>query len=537
MTPAAPSRLWLRIVVLAGLVGVVAGGIYAMGFLSGGRVDPPSPRPPEDPADIVQQVRTFCGTSCHAYPPPESFPRAYWRAEVERGYRFAEQAGLTRKVPPIESVVRYFQKRAPEEFPIPTWPAPSHPLPVRFVPQSYPGPALPSGERFAISNVNLVHLPPPGSPPAKGLDILACDMHAGLVMRLRPYEKEPAWEVLASYEQNKQAPSNPAHTEVLDLDGDGILDILVADLGSFPPTDRRCGRVVWLRGEKNGKFTPITLLEGVGRVADVQAADFRGVGKLDLIAGVFGWQAAGVGEVLYLENQTTDRDRPKFVPRTLDDRHGTIHVPIAHKGLDGRGKPDFVALLAQEHETVVAFINKGNGEFDKKTLYSADNPGYGSSGIQLVDLNGDGKLDVLYTNGDTLDEPYLFKPYHSIQWLENKGDLNFEHHPLTPMFGVHRAVAGNMLGSGRLDIVAASFLPQDKFPDRHKRKADGLIVLEQVAPGKFERHSLQVGDCDHVTCAIGDLYGTGRLDIVVGNFSARNTEHPVTIWKNVGKPE
>src|SRR5439155_16721167 len=96
---------------------------------------------------------------------------------------------------------------------------------------------------------------------------------------------------------------------------------------------------------------------------------------------------------------------------------------------------------------------------------------------------------------------------------------------------------GDVLGSGRLAVVAASFLPQDKFPERHKRRADALIVLEQVAPGKFERHSLSVGDCDHVTCAVGDLYGSGRLDVVAGNLSSVVTDHPVTIWKNVGKME
>jgi hypothetical protein len=217
----------------------------------------------------------------------------------------------------------------------------------------------------------------------------------------------------------------------------------------------------------------------------------------------------------------------------LDDRHGTIHVPVAD--LNGDGKPDFVALISQEHETIVAFLNEGGGKFRKQTLYEAPHPAWGSSGIQLVDLNGDGQLDVLYTNGDILDEPYLFKPYHSVQWLENKGGLRFEHHPLTPMYGVHRAVAADMLGSGRRDVVAVSFLPGDKFPERKSRRADAIILLEQVAPGRFERHTLSSVDCDHVTCAVGDLYGTGRLDIVVGNFSAPGTDDPVTIWKNVGK--
>jgi hypothetical protein len=342
-------------------------------------------------------------------------------------------------------------------------------------------------------------------------------------MLLRPYEASPGWKVLAKL-------SNPGHAEVIDLDGDGIKDVLVADLGSFPPTDRRCGSVVWLRGKSDGSFKPITLLNNVGRVADVQTGDFRGTGKLDLIVGVFGWQTSG--ELLFLENQTTDWEKPKFASRLVDSRHGTIHIPVAD--LNGDGKPDFVALIAQEHEMVIAFINDGKGGFDRKLLYAGPHPGYGSSGIQLVDLNGDGKLDVLYTNGDILDEPYLFKPYHSVQWLENKGDLEFEHHPLTPMFGVHRAVAGNITGSGKQDILAVSFLPDDKFPDRKKRKADAIVLLEQVGPGKFERHSLATVDCDHVTCAVGDLYGSGRMDLVVGQFSSRSTDHPVTIWKNMG---
>ena len=191
--------------------------------------------------------------------------------------------------------------------------------------------------------------------------------------------------------------------------------------------------------------------------------------------------------------------------------------------------------LLRNTKDIDAFINQGDGRFQKRSLYQAPDPSYGSSGIQLVDLNGDKKIDILYTNGDTLDEPHLFKPYHSVQWLENKGNLQFEHHPITPMYGAHRAVAGNLLGNHRQDIVAVSFLPRDKFPDREKRRADAVIILEQTASGEYRRHSFSTVDCDHTTCAIGDVYGTGRLDIVVGNFSSYSTKNPVTIWKNLGK--
>jgi len=267
-------------------------------------------------------------------------------------------------------------------------------------------------------------------------------------------------------------------------------------------------------------------------VADVQAADFNGDGKIDLIVAAFGWRETG--EIIYLENQTTDWDHPKFVPHVVDDRHGTIHVPVTD--LNGDGKPDFVALISQEHETIVAFLNDGKGNFRKETIYTAPHPGYGSSGIQLVDMNGDGRLDILYTNGDVLDKPYLLKPYHSIQWLENPGPDKFPwiHHPLTPLYGVHRAVAADVDGDGKTDVIAVSFLPRIHFPERSERKLDSIIVLRQTEKGQFERHTLETGDCDYVSCAAGDLYGTGRPDLVVGHFDSPKGEL-LSIWKNLGK--
>src|SRR5205085_11713747 len=132
-------------------------------------------------------------------------------------------------------------------------------------------------------------------------------------------------------------------------------------------------------------------------------------------------------------------------------------VPVAD--LDGDGKPDFVALISQEHETVVAFVNDGDFRFRKEVIYTAPHPAYGSSGIELVDLDGDGDLDVLYTNGDSMDNN-LIRPDHSVQWLENRGSFPFVHHPIARLFGAHRAVAADFRGTGVKDIVAVSFLPR-----------------------------------------------------------------------------
>jgi hypothetical protein len=492
--------------------------------------EPPPPEHASLPADIELQVHTFCGGSCHAYPPADSFPRKHWRAEVKRGFGFFNQSGLPLSPPPLDSVIQYYEERAPEDYPPATITPASKPLGIQFEQFSYPPPA---GPRSMISNVSAVRLPSGVTNPAaiakEPVTLLACDMEGGRIMTLRPTDPKPEWKVLAKV-------SHPAHAEVIDLDGDGILDILVADLGSFRPTDNRCGSVVWLRGKKDGTYDdPITLLSNVGRVADVRAADFRGTGKLDLVVGVFGLYVSG--EILFLENRTTDWSKPVFVPSQIDPRHGTIHVPVID--LNGDGKPDFIALISQEHETVVAFLNEGGGKFRAKTLYTAPHPAWGSSGIQLVDMNNDGKVDVLYTNGDVMDEPYLMKPYHGIQWLENKGDLNFEYHRIADLYGANSAVAANITGGPLPDVLAVGFLPAFKFSERATRKPDAVVLFEQVAPGKFERHTLVRETCDSVVCIAADLYGTDprkpRLaDLVIGNFSAPTTDHPVTIWKNLG---
>src|SRR5262249_38652291 len=152
-----------------------------------------------------------------------------------------------------------------------------------------PGGPLPAP---AVTNVKAVRLF-----DRRNLDVLVCDARSGRVLAFKPYASPPTWQGLAELPP-------PLHAEVVDLDGDGIPGVLVGCRGSFAPTDARVGSVVWLRGGKDGTFTPVTLLEGVGRVADVRAADFRGAGQLDLVVTAFGWRRTG--EILYLENRTTD---------------------------------------------------------------------------------------------------------------------------------------------------------------------------------------------------------------------------------------
>ena len=66
------------------------------------------------------------------------------------------------------------------------------------------------------------------------------------------------------------------------------------------------------------------------------------------------------------------------------------------------GLPDIIVLMAQAQEGIFLFLNKGNGNFEKKELLRFP-PIYGSSYFEMDDVNGDGLKDIIYTCGDNLD--------------------------------------------------------------------------------------------------------------------------------------
>ena len=460
---------------------------------------------------VEPQVQAFCG-DCHATPKPSSFPKDAWFSEAERGFRFYDESGRTDlKRPALDAVVNYFRAQAPDELTVPASSATADT--GRFRPQAVNEPV---GGDTAYSSVRPIAW---SSPTAR--ELLFTEMRRGTVSVWTVNQDQPAASVeLAELK-------NPAHAEPCDLDGDGLTDLVVADLGSFLPEDHTLGRIVWLRRTADGVET-VVLKDGVGRVADVQPADFDGDGDLDLVVAEFGWQTTG--SILLLENTASAGSPPTFESRVLDKRHGTIHVPVID--LNGDGRLDFVALISQEYETIVAFLNQGDLKFRPEVLHDTRDPSFGSSGIQLVDLDADGDTDVLYTNGDTLDSFYI-KPYHGIQWLENTGGFPFKEHRLLAMPGVSRAVAGDLDGDGDLDIAATAYLPLNITNRFDIRGLESTLWMERTESGWTPR-SLEKGRLDKLALDLADLDGDGDLEIVTPRFTGASSasQNAFTVWWN-----
>src|SRR5438270_7860930 len=144
--------------------------------------------PPVPAEASAGEVRQLCGV-CHAYPPPESFPRAHWRKELAQAYDFLRNSGLSIDYPSLESVAQYYENRAPLDWPLIVPEKANRPLSVAFKQQGFhpPGQAMPP----AVANVNLVHLF-----DKHKLDILVCDMRSDQVLVLRPYQATPTWQVV-----------------------------------------------------------------------------------------------------------------------------------------------------------------------------------------------------------------------------------------------------------------------------------------------------------------------------------------------------
>ena len=529
--------------------------IPACFVLAGAQAPPQAPAPAPTPiigldgkpdtlpdAAFVDTVRKHC-SKCHVAPEPRYVPRGMWRLRIqEMAQRSLMGTGLA---PNDESAlwqmdtsqfVRYFEARAPITLPLPEpWPEGDGGLRLKRTSLSPPG----ETRTPVTANVRLFDLDKDARP-----EVVACDMGHGVVMLGEPLRSPGALRVIASI-------PNPAHSEMVDLDKDGKQDLIVADLGDFLPGDHEKGSVVWLRTAEGWELqSRKTLASRLGRVADVQAADFDGDGDLDLVVAVFGWRTRR-RDLRAARTRRTDWKQPKFEALRRGRAAGR-HPRADRRPERGRqARLRGARLAAVRARGRLHQPRRGQGLPSGDAVPRGRPPSGARRGSSWSTSTRDGDLDLLMTNGDSLDD-FTVRPFHGVRWLENQGSYPWTQHDLAAMPGVHRAQAADIDGDGDLDVVATAFLPNAEHPAFQLLERQGSLApftglgwIEQVKPGVFVPHPIEEGKLTHTTLDLGDVDGDGDVDIATGNFvgftfaksdTGFKAEGSVDLWINQRKP-
>jgi hypothetical protein len=368
-------------------------------------------------------------------------------------------------------------------------------------------------ERPQIAHVGIADLDGDGLP-----DIVVCDASRNRVSWIRQSPRGTYTEQSASDDVLA-----PAHAEPTDIDGDGDLDLVIASLGELFPSNLRIGSVAILENDGSQRFTSHVVAEGLPRVADVRAGDLDGDGDPDLAVAAFGYDN---GETLWLENL----GGWEFDAHVLQRFSGAINAIVVD--LNDDDGLDVVTVVSQEWEEIWAFTGQS---LTSELLWGSTNPDFGSSWITVVDLDRDGDPDILYSNGDAFDyAPANSRPWHGVQWLENRGGLEFKLHRIADLSGASSPQAADLDGDGDLDVVVAS--AYNRWNDEDARS---LVWLENNGRMQFAMHRIARAPTHLVTLAVGDLDGNGTADLATGGMHIAgpyDRMSRVTVWSNRGAP-
>jgi hypothetical protein len=479
---------------------------------SGGTIQPARIRAEEE---LESRIRKFCG-DCHAVPNPARFEKKEWYEQARKGFEIYARTGRTDLAPPsIDETVQYYQSLAPETLTFSVASEVATDWVGRFFVEKVDWKDSAAAIPAAISSIQSV------VSKGKPVELLVTDCRDGSISMLSGGPGSTKRTILFRAQ-------NPARITQSDLNQDGHSDYLVADLGSLYPYDHNLGKVAALAGSGQGKpLRPVLIQDRMGRIADIDAGQLLGNSNPDLVVAEFGHRDSGGLHIL--ENIAEQSGTLAYRSKRIDPRPGVVRVFV--QDWDNDGTMDIAALTSQEHESVDLYLNR-NGNFERRTVWRANDLTFGSVSLERVDLDLDGDQDLILCNGDAFDNQ-LANPSHGVQWLENRGGARFDYHRLMDLPGAYCAKAIDIDQDNDLDIVAVSNLPKSVRPvSLQTDRVVSIALLENTGNMQFQPRTLSLSPARYSTLEVGDFDRDGTADFVVGGFALDPTESVprLTFW-------
>ncbi|MBN3584295.1 VCBS repeat-containing protein [Algoriphagus aestuarii] len=299
-------------------------------------------------------------------------------------------------------------------------------------------------------------------------------------------------------------------------DGSGGFDLLT--MGLMDPSNDSVGVLSNYKKSESG-WESRPMFQHLKRPVNNESADFNGDGDPDQIISEFGNH---IGELsLYLTGSNG------FEKMVLKNAPGARRVEI--DDLDGDGDMDILALMTQANEGFFAFMNDGQGNFKEKIILRFQ-PAFGSSDFRMVDMNADGRKDLVVVNGDNADLSQILKNYHGVRVFINQGDFEFEEGWFYPMHGASALEVGDFDQDGDQDLFVLSF-----FPDESQKPKQDLLFFRQNGTLQFTPFAPKIDFGSHwLMMTKGDLELDGDEDLVVGVFEFDDLySKPTAAWSPI----